>query len=60
MLLVIRIYAHLGRQAAMILAPPTPRLFEARLRLVMAPISSIALARATTGHSMLLQAAQQS
>jgi hypothetical protein len=29
-------YMHLGRKAAMILAPSTPRLFEARLRLVMA------------------------
>ena len=29
-------YVHLGRTAAIILAPSTPRLFDARLRLVMA------------------------
>jgi hypothetical protein len=29
-------YVHLGRTAAIILAPSTPRLFNARLRLVMA------------------------
>jgi hypothetical protein len=29
-------YVHLGRKAATISAPLTPRLFEARLRLVMA------------------------
>jgi hypothetical protein len=32
-------YVHLGRKAAMILAPSTPRLFEARLRLVIALLS---------------------
>jgi hypothetical protein len=41
-------YAHLGRMAAMILAPSTPRRFDARLRLVMAPMSGMALARAVT------------
>jgi hypothetical protein len=32
-------YVHLGRTAAIILAPSTPRLFDTRLRLVMALIS---------------------
>jgi hypothetical protein len=32
-------YVHLGRMLAMILAPSMPRLFEARLRLVMALLS---------------------
>jgi hypothetical protein len=31
-------YMHLGRTAAIILAPSTPRLFDARLRFVKAPI----------------------
>jgi hypothetical protein len=37
-------YVHLGRKAAMALAPSKPKLFEARFRLVMAPISLMALA----------------
>jgi hypothetical protein len=32
-------YVHLGRTAAIIVAPSMPRLFDARLRLVMAPLS---------------------
>jgi hypothetical protein len=37
-------YLHLGRQAAMILTPLKPSLFDARLRLVIALISGMALA----------------
>jgi hypothetical protein len=37
-------YVHLGRTAAMNLAPSTRRLFDARFRLVMAPISLMASA----------------
>jgi hypothetical protein len=33
-------YVHLGRMAAIVLAPSTPRLFDARLRLVMALLLS--------------------
>jgi hypothetical protein len=36
-------YMHLGRQAATILAPLTPSAFDARLRLVIAPLSWIAV-----------------
>jgi hypothetical protein len=36
---------HLGRQAAMILAPSTPSSFDARLRLVIALMPGITLAR---------------
>jgi hypothetical protein len=32
-------YVHLGRTAAIILAPSTPRLVDARLRLIMALVS---------------------
>jgi hypothetical protein len=39
-------YVHVGRTAAMILAPSTPRQFDARLRLVMALISGRVLAKA--------------
>jgi hypothetical protein len=41
-------YVHLGRKAATILAPSTPILFEARLRLVMAPLPLMASVRAVT------------
>jgi hypothetical protein len=36
---MVATYVHLGRMSAMILAPSMPRLFEARLRLVMALVS---------------------
>jgi hypothetical protein len=48
-------YMHLGRKAAMILAPSTPRLFDPRLRLVMAPLSRMASARAVTPATALHQ-----
>jgi hypothetical protein len=39
---------HVGRKAATILAPSTPRPFDARLRLVMAPFPVMASVRAVT------------
>jgi hypothetical protein len=42
-------YVHLGRMSAMILVPSMPRLFEARLRLVMALLPGGGISRYQDG-----------